>query len=72
MITVIRIIQLTIWKNISNLEINVPSVLGKEVEHVNTVCLPFDYVDEKSWAGKNLVVAGWGYVKQDAMRIEGI
>merc|ERR1712198_388581 len=42
----------------------------KEVANVNTVCLPFDYVDKKSWAGKSLVVAGWGYVKQDAMKIE--
>merc|ERR1712136_601637 len=42
----------------------------KEVEHVNTVCLPFDYVDEKSWAGKSLVVAGWGWAKQDEMKIE--
>jgi len=42
---------------------------GKELEdkdYVNTVCLPFDYVDEKSWAGKNLVVAGWGFLSQDS------
>merc|ERR1712126_626222 len=30
----------------------------------------FDYVDKKSWAGKSLVVAGWGFVKQDEMEIE--
>ena len=40
--------------------------LGDEIEHVNTICLPFDYVDGRTWAGKSLVVAGWGYTQSSA------
>jgi len=45
------------------------SAFGKDIAQVNTVCLPFDYVAEKSWAGKSLVVAGWGYEYQDPLEI---
>ena len=52
-------------KNICNPKIKFPCILGKDIDYVNTVCLPFDYVDEKSWAGKSLVVAGWGFLSKD-------
>ena len=35
-------------------------IIGDEIEHVNTICLPFGYLDGRTWAGKALVVAGWG------------
>ena len=38
-------------------------IAGDEIEHVNTICLPFGYVDGRTWAGKNMVVAGWGYTQ---------
>ena len=37
---------------------------------MNTICLPFDYFDGRTWAGKSLVVAGWGVTEQKRIGFE--
>lgn len=47
-------------------------LLGGEIDNVNTICLPLNYPDSKSWNKHNLVVAGWGWTVPDTDFQNGI